>query len=485
MENRSLKHTMNKQLTTFTFAALLLAPLATLHAVNPLNSGIGPTFTDPHGVVFDDRVYLFTTDDFSPGNKGFVMKDWRVWSSSDLVAWKLESTLKPEDTFIGKPFNDCWATFGVRKNGKYYWYFSAGPTEIGVAMADSPSGPWKDPLGKPLVPLGLTPTDQRDCDILMDDDGAAYMVYGTFNYFIVRLGDDMVSLAEKPRPVVIENPVGPYGKGKTDDKPSLHKRHGIYYLSWSSFYAMSTNVYGPYTCKGSVITPERVAPEFRKGNVYYDRHGNFFTFNNQWYYACNDCSQPGRTPHYRDSIMAYVHYKDNGEMAPVRIDRIGVGQYDASQARIEAEDYFKSVKAETRECHACGEPVEPASGEPVESAGGFEMRGLAQGSELYYPNVLNLPADSVMTLSVASASPDGGVVEVREGKPDGLLLGRARIPNTGGWDKFQSVACPLKNAPGKASLCLVFTGSKEEFCRLDWFAFAPQCPVGVNKKEAH
>ncbi len=456
---------MNK-LTFFSLIALLLAPLASLQALNPLNSGIGPTFDDPHGVVFDDRVYLFTSHDFSTENKGYLLKDWRVWSSSDLVAWKLESTLKPEDTFIGKPFNDCWATFGVRKNNKYYWYFSAGPREIGVAVADSPSGPWKDPLGKPLVPLGLTPTEQRDCDILMDDDGAAYMVYGTFNYFIVRLGDDMVSLAEKPRPVVIENPVGPYGKGKTDDKPSLHKRNGLYYLSWSSFYAMSTNVYGPYTYKGSVITPERVAPEFRKGHLYDDRHGNFFTFNNQWYYACNDYSQPGRTPYYRDSIMAYVHYKDNGEIAPVRIDRIGVGEYDASQGRIEAEDYFRSVMAETRDC----------------SVGGFEMRGLAQGSELYYPNVLNLPADSVMTLSVASARPEGGVIEVREGKPDGKLLGSVRVANTGGWDKYQKVACQLNNTLGKVDLCLVFTGNKQEFCRLDWLAFSPQCPADTNKK---
>jgi Carbohydrate binding module (family 6)/Glycosyl hydrolases family 43 len=371
---------MNK-LTFLNLIALLLAPLASLQALNPLNSGIGPTFDDPHGVVFDDRVYLFTSDDFSPKNKGYVMKDWRVWSSSDLVSWKLESTLKPEETFIGKTFNDCWATFGVRKNGKYYWYFSAGPREIGVAVADSPAGPWKDPLGKPLVPLGLTPTD-------------------------------------------------------------------------------------PYTYKGSVITPERVAPEFRKGHLYDDRHGNFFTFNKQWYYACNDYSQPGRTPYYRDSIMAYVHYKDNGEIAPVRIDRIGVGEYDASQGQIEAEDYFKSVKAETRDC----------------SVGGFEMRGLAQGSELYYPNVLNLPADSVMTLSVASASPEGGVIEVREGKPDGRLLGSVRVANTGGWNKYQSVVCQLNNILGKVDLCLVFTGNKQEFCRLDWLVFAPQCPAGTNKK---
>ena len=88
----------------------------------------------------------------------------------------------------------------------------------------------------------------------MDTDGKDYIVFGTWNYYIARLNDDMISLAERPRPITLDKKFGPYGAGKTDDKPSLHQRNGIYYLSWSSFYAMSTNVYGPYTYKGSVIT---------------------------------------------------------------------------------------------------------------------------------------------------------------------------------------------------------------------------------------
>ena len=100
------------------------------------------------------------------------------------------------------------------------------------------------------------------------------------------------------------------------------------------------------------------------------------------------------------------------------------------------------------------------------------MRNLTSGSELYYPNIHNIPANAILTFCVASADPKEGVIEVREGKPDGKLLGSIRVPNTGGWDKFQSVACPLKNAAGKVSLCLAFKGSEQEFCRLDWLAFA-------------
>jgi hypothetical protein len=190
------------------------------------------------------------------------MKDWWIWSSADLVNWKQEGMLKPEETFLKQPSDSCWATFGATKNGKYYWYFSAGPTEIGVVLADSPAGPWKDPLGKPLVSKGLTDTEQRDPDILIDDDGTAYMVYGTFEFYLVRLNSDMISLAEAPRHLELDRKFGPYGEGKTDDKPSLHKRNGIYYLSWSSFYAISANIYGPYVYKGSVIAPEKAAMTF-------------------------------------------------------------------------------------------------------------------------------------------------------------------------------------------------------------------------------
>ncbi len=420
-------------------------------AGNPLVDGKG--LADPHGLVYDGRVYLFATHDFSPANKKFVMKDWWVWSSADLVNWSLTSTLQPEDTFLHRPFNDCWATFGVRRNNKFYWYFSAGRNAIGVAVADTPAGPWRDPLGKPLIAEGQTPTQQRDPDILMDEDGQAYMIYGTFDYFIVRLNGDMISLAETPRPVAFDRRFGPYGEGKTDDKPSLHKHHGLYYLSWSSFYATSPNLYGPYTYKGSVIDPAQVSPDFAKQQLVRDRHGNFFEFNNQCYYTCNDQSQPGHTNYFRDAIMSYVHYRANGDIAPVRIDRIGVGQYDAGQGRIEAEDYFKAELAETKEC----------------PAGGFEMQGLQDGSYLVYPHVMNLPADPELSFRAAAGSAQAATVEIREADPAGEILGVCQITPTGGWQQYQTFHARLKFAAGSHNLCLLVRGGTGDLLHLDWF----------------
>jgi hypothetical protein len=442
----------------YTLFQLLAMAASPVWAINPLNYGYGPSFADPHGVVIDGRVYVFTSHDFSPHNKGFWLRDWRVLSSDDLVQWKLESTLTPEHTFIGKPSNQCWASFGVRKKGKYFWYFSAGPEQIGVDTADSPAGPWKDPLGKPLIAKGTVATEARDPDVLMDDNGSAYLVFGTWNYFVVRLGDDMISLGEKPRPISIINAEGPYGKGRTDDKPSLHKHNGVYYLSYSSFYATGDNPYGPFTYRGSVIQPELTGPGFAQEPLRFDRHGNFFQFNHQWYYVCNDHSHLGRHDYYRDAIMSYVHYRDNGEIAPVRIDDVGVGEYDAKRGRIEAEDFFDSLSTDVGEC----------------PAGGFEMQKLTDGSRLYYPNIHNLKEHASITLSAACAAREAGRIEVHNSVPDGALLGVCPIASTGGWDKFRTFTAGLTNRAGTESVCLVFKGGRNEWCHLDWLSFAQQ-----------
>lgn len=420
---------------------------------NPLKPKGAVTFDDPHGFVHDERVYLFACRDASPQNNFFAMNEWWVWSSANLVDWQHESTLRPEDTCIGAPSHQCWATFGLERGGKWFWYFST-PNAIGVVSAESPKGPWHDPIGDWLIPQGLVAeSGSRDADVLIDDDGSCYLIFGTFDYFIVRLGDDMISIAEKPRPLTIRSPYGPYGKGKTDDKPSLHKRNGLYYLSWSGFYAVSDNVYGPYEYRGSVIDPRFIERSFLNQDIHQDRHGNFFEFHGQWYYVTNDHSQPGRHKFYRDSVMGIAHYRSNGDIAPVRIDRQGVGHYDAHHA-IEAAEYFKASGACVSES----------------SFGGFEVRGLCNGSSLTFQNVHHCPENGTLTLMISSPS-GGGKLEIRDRNTDGMILGETEIPATGGWEVFTPVICSLRNVSGTLDLHLTFEGNSMEFCRLHRFFF--------------
>ncbi len=81
---------------------------------------------DPHIRVIDGKAYLSASHDKSINNEKFIMEDWWLWSSDDLVNWDLESVLKPEDTYIGRPFSSCWATDIAKRNSKFYWYFSEG-----------------------------------------------------------------------------------------------------------------------------------------------------------------------------------------------------------------------------------------------------------------------------------------------------------------------------------------------------------------------
>lgn len=310
---------------------------------NPLFPGKG--VCDPHLRVFNDRFYVYATHDLSPESTTFTMKDWWVWSSDDLVNWKHECTLDPADTYMGAGFSSCWATDAAERNGKYYWYLSEGSDGTAVVVSDTPTGPWRDPLGKPMIHRSECGFAAHDPSILMDDDGEAYMAVGFKDYYIMKLNKDMISLAEKPRLVEIIDPVSPLGPGTLDDKPTLHKRNGIYYLSWGAYYAMSDNVYGPYRCKGSFFSEEKIAPEFRyetakiAGTEFlksilqiskemglpstYDRHGSFFEYAGQWYFICNDHSQTNSS-FFRETVIARVEYRSNGEIEPVVIDARGV-----------------------------------------------------------------------------------------------------------------------------------------------------------------
>lgn len=402
---------------------------------------------DPQARVFGDHVYLYATHDASPSNKTFVMNDWWVWRSSDLVEWEQVGVLTPDQTYWGKPSRECWATDAAQRDGKYFFYFSRGPKEIGVVQSDQPAGPWRDPLGRPLIAKDSTPTEARDPGILQEADGTSYIVFGTWDYYIARLNRDMISLAEAPRRIIIDRPEGPYGPGKTDDKPFLHRRGEKYYLSWGCFYAMGDSPYGPFEYKGSLLSRDLVDPEFRqvappkgmpaqflpRDMLLSDRHGSFFQFHGQWYFIYNDLSLPGSSPFFRNAVLSYVRYRRNGEIAPVRLTRTGVGQYDA-QRGIEAADFFK----------VAGGAVEE------DEDGGFVVGGLSEGSQLHYPSVRNLNGRREMTALVAGPASGAAMIEVRRGGPRGRLIGRLNPVEQG-----RAYRGALKYIGDTESLCLV------------------------------
>lgn len=422
---------------------------------NPIIPDVG--MADPHIRVFNNKAYLYATRDEDKTAKTFIMPDWKIWSSEDLIHWKLETTIDPTETYMGAS-KRCWAPDAAYKNGKYYFYFSNGNTDTGVMVGDTPIGPFKDALGKPLLPKDLTPVKEYDPSILIDDDPekSAYIAFGhhrindpAFYFCIAKLNEDMVSLAEKPRKIkFISDKESEVLKG--NDKPTLHKHNGIYYLSAGSHYATSKNVYGPYTIVGN------------SGNDQYGlnsrAHGNYFDWNHQSFHTWCHFHLGKDVARYRESYISYLHYRDNGEMVTDTdfLDAhfsYGVGQYDVSWNKIEAEWFMAAQDVEKKESLNKG----------------FEIQNIKNGARLHYPNIQGLDISKKITFKIASEQ--GGVIEIRADSKDGKIIGTCQISSTGGFTQYKDFVCELRNHSVATGIYLIFKGKGEDLLHLDSFSF--------------
>ena len=397
---------------------------------------------DPHMHVFNGRVWLHASHDADPENSYFCMRDWQVWSSTDCVEWQLEAVVRPEDFYMG-PSEQCWAVDCEERNDKYYFYFSDGNRRTGVGVGDTPAGPFRDVLGKPLLDGTLTPTLEYDPCVFKDDDGEYYLVFGApkwcggAGYFIARLNEDMVSFAETPRPLEVNHPA--------DDKASLNKFNGKYYLSYGGYYAISDNVYGPYKFMGHT----GAGPD----------HSSYFEWNGQLFNAFSFTEYSGI---YRSSGMCYVHIRNNGELAvdPLILE-YGVGQYDSDWCRIEAEWFMRGVNANKVE---------------NKDSYGFSVSCTEQAI-LTYPKVRNL-ADKRGLYFRVSCVGTGGEIELREGSETGRLLGSTRFKDTGPQFLSRFNCRAVINFPEPLAdvtdLCLILKPDSGSELRLDYFHFYPE-----------
>ncbi len=284
--------------------------LDTLKKIKPIVFDVG--MADPHINIFNGKVYLYATRDSVKAAHKFVMPDWRIWTSTDLINWKLERIISPTETYMGVS-DGCFAPDVAFKNNKYYFYFSNNNKNTGVMVGSNPAGPFKDALGKPLLADNLTTGREYDPTILMENDAAktSYIAFGYQNpknpdmsYHIAKLNEDMISLAETPKKIEI---IGDVNVLNGNDKPTLHKRNGIYYLSAGTHYAISNNVYGPYTRRG-------LSGNIKEYGLTERAHGDYFEWNNQWFHTWCHFHLGKEVGHYRESYITYLHYKDNGDM---------------------------------------------------------------------------------------------------------------------------------------------------------------------------
>jgi len=135
-------------------------------------------YADPEGVIYDDKYWIFPT--FSSDEQ----LHFDAFSSPDLANWTMHPRII-DNVEVTWAWKSMWAPSALRKDGKYYFFFSANAIDeethlggIGVAVSDKPEGPYKDLLGKPLINAIANRAQPIDQFVFQDVDGTYYMFYG-------------------------------------------------------------------------------------------------------------------------------------------------------------------------------------------------------------------------------------------------------------------------------------------------------------------
>lgn len=214
---------------------------------------------DPAAMVDNGVVYLYTGHDEAPEREArYVMHEWLCFSSSDLVNWKEHPVPLTVNDFAWAKA-DAWASQVIKKGNKYYWYVAVEHgtipgKAIGVAVSDSPTGPFKDARGSALVTNDMTTQakiswDDIDPTVFIDDNGQAYLFWGNTACYYAKL---------KPSMTELDGPIKNISLPKFTEAPFIHKRNGWYYLTYSmefpekTVYAMSRSIEGPWEFKGII-----------------------------------------------------------------------------------------------------------------------------------------------------------------------------------------------------------------------------------------
>ncbi|WP_035646469.1 glycoside hydrolase family 43 protein [Flavobacterium sp. ASV13] len=212
---------------------------------------------DPAALVYKDKVYLYAGHDEAPNDFNFYkMNEWVVYSSSDMKKWESHPVpLKVTDFKWAK--SDAWASQVIERNGKFYWYVTVEHgtipgKSIGVAVSDSPIGPFKDALGKALITNDMTKYtniswDDIDPTVYIDTDGQAYLFWGNTACHYAKLKENMTEIDGEIHHIKLPN---------YTEAPWIHKHKDWYYLSYAYefpekiAYAMSKSINGPWEFKG-------------------------------------------------------------------------------------------------------------------------------------------------------------------------------------------------------------------------------------------
>ena len=429
---------------------------------------------DPSPLVVGDTLFLYTSHDASPedipdvnekSSAGFFMYDWLLWSTTDMVNWTEHGAVASLKDFAWRSReNGGWAIQTVERNGKYYLYAPLHGHGIGVLVADSPYGPFKDPLGKPLV---WDQSNWYDIDpsVYTDDDGQAYMYWGNPHTFWAKLGEDMTSVTSS----VTKLPHIPnYQEG-----PWFYKRNGKYYLGFASTccpealgYAMSDSPTGPWEWKGYIMKPTQRDRGNHPGICDFKGHSYVFGQNYDLMHL------ETFVHHERRSVSAQeITYNADGTIQeiPYWLDQQPMKQLHWLNP-------YQRVEAETM---AWGFGLKSAK-MGIENTGVVADMPTSTGKKNMYIFDINDGeyiklrgvdfGKGAKQFNITAAATGGCTICLRLDSADGPVVGTVTIGKTGGVEKYRSFDGKVKNAAGVHDLYICFDKASGDV-RLDWWQF--------------
>jgi beta-xylosidase len=319
---------MKNLITSLSLLVLIASCTTAVAQIDPAkfnNPIIKDQYTgDPAALVYKDKVYLYAGHDEAPKDFHFYkMNEWVVYSSSDMKKWESHPVpLKITDFAWAK--GDAWASQVIERNGKFYWYVtvehnSVQGKAIGIAVSDSPTGPFKDALGKALITNDMTKFtdiswDDIDPTVYIDTDGQAYLFWGNTACHYAKLKNNMIEL-DGPIQHIKELP-------HFTEAPWIHKHKGWYYLSYAYefpekiAYAMSKSITGPWEFKGIL---NEIA-----GNSN-TNHQSIIDFKGQSYFIYhNGATIPDGSSFRRSVCVDKLYYNKDGTMKRVVMTSEGI-----------------------------------------------------------------------------------------------------------------------------------------------------------------
>ncbi len=277
---------------------------------------------DPHAVLLDGVAYLYPTC-------GHPRKFY-AFSSRDLATWRNHGPILDFSQIDWIPQRKAaWAPALAEKDGKHYFYYSVGPkpSHLGVAVANSPIGPFTD-SGRPLLSdNGKSSFEAIDPMVFKDPATDKYYLYaGGSAGATLRVFELAPNMTEFAKEITVQTPP------KFTEGAFMHYREGTYYLSYSHggwrdssysvHYASAEGPLGPWEYRGAIL----VSDETRKGPghhsfVHDEPTGQAYIFYHRW----DNVFGHGPYRGSRGTAIDLLHYGSDGHIKPIIMTDQGVG----------------------------------------------------------------------------------------------------------------------------------------------------------------